>query len=431
MWVTQIRVYAAKAISTANSYPLVLGKSRIYSVYLDCYYEGVASAYCNVTMPEKGQTPDYTTVSSAPYQYTAEVVQWLRRGRTDTVMSPTDTFAAGGTYVARVKFTAKPGYYLGSRTKFFINRTEYSYNSEEIYERVFTAPDDRIHFADCLVTEPSPGKYPSMTATSGDSQKYTVELKNWYLVENGSETLMTSTDSFAPGKTYAVTATYTAVDDWQLTEDTVYTINGQATTSNGRGQYKTTFTTPAPTISNASCSVIEPVGGFKLNYYQHYDQATCDSERYTVSGVEWFIYEGREMTALGANDVYTAGKTYIARVKFTANDGYMFTDNTVFKINGKAAEKVDIRGVIYWQVRFVPEQRFAIGDANGDGVVNIKDVTTIQRHVAEFEILTGAELRAADFNWDLDDMIIDIEDATWMQVYLAGFWGDYEAHYHS
>ena len=59
-----------------------------------------------------------------------------------------------------------------------------------------------------------------------------------------------------------------------------------------------------------------------------------------------------------------------------------------------------------------------IGDANGDGKIDISDVTAIQRHVSEYEILTGDRFIAADCNADGK---ISIDDATLLQRFLAEF----------
>ena len=63
-----------------------------------------------------------------------------------------------------------------------------------------------------------------------------------------------------------------------------------------------------------------------------------------------------------------------------------------------------------------------LGDASGDGSVNINDVTTIQRYLAELETLEGVYLHAADAN---QDGTVDIADATVIQMYLA----EYEMEY--
>lgn len=61
---------------------------------------------------------------------------------------------------------------------------------------------------------------------------------------------------------------------------------------------------------------------------------------------------------------------------------------------------------------------YLLGDATGDGYVNVRDVTAIQRHVAEFTLLTGVNFAAADVN---SDSIISVDDGTSLQRYLAEF----------
>ena len=61
---------------------------------------------------------------------------------------------------------------------------------------------------------------------------------------------------------------------------------------------------------------------------------------------------------------------------------------------------------------------YRVGDVNLDKQVNIRDVTAIQRHISELEILTGDALIAADTN---GDGVVDINDATHLQRYLAEY----------
>ena len=59
-----------------------------------------------------------------------------------------------------------------------------------------------------------------------------------------------------------------------------------------------------------------------------------------------------------------------------------------------------------------------IGDVNNDGNINIFDVTAIQRHLAEMELLSGDGLKAADCTGDGK---VSIDDATRLQMYLAEY----------
>ncbi len=63
------------------------------------------------------------------------------------------------------------------------------------------------------------------------------------------------------------------------------------------------------------------------------------------------------------------------------------------------------------------------GDADGNGFVNIKDVTTIQRHRAENLTLTGDRFKAADVDCNSE---VTIVDATAIQFYLAEFNDPYQ-----
>ena len=68
--------------------------------------------------------------------------------------------------------------------------------------------------------------------------------------------------------------------------------------------------------------------------------------------------------------------------------------------------------------RYVLLDGVSLGDANGDGYVNINDVTAVQRHLSELEALQGIYLLAADVNQNGTQ---EIDDATLLQAYLAEY----------
>ena len=61
-----------------------------------------------------------------------------------------------------------------------------------------------------------------------------------------------------------------------------------------------------------------------------------------------------------------------------------------------------------------------MGDVNGNGVVDINDVTAIQYHLAELEPIRDNQLAFADVN---GNGAFDINDATQLQKNLAGLTG--------
>lgn len=64
-----------------------------------------------------------------------------------------------------------------------------------------------------------------------------------------------------------------------------------------------------------------------------------------------------------------------------------------------------------------PVTTYIFGDANGDGTVNIKDATYLQRYLAGFESLSDTQLKISDVN---GDGTVNIKDVTVIQRYLAG-----------
>ena len=70
--------------------------------------------------------------------------------------------------------------------------------------------------------------------------------------------------------------------------------------------------------------------------------------------------------------------------------------------------------------RFADEERVMLGDANGDGSVDIRDVTAIQRHASEYQNVNSVKAADVDGN-----NAVDVQDATLIQRYLA----EYEVEY--
>ena len=60
---------------------------------------------------------------------------------------------------------------------------------------------------------------------------------------------------------------------------------------------------------------------------------------------------------------------------------------------------------------------YGIGDVNTDSTVNIKDATTIQKHLADIIVLNTYQLKLADVNYDDS---VNIKDATFIQKLIAG-----------
>ena len=75
-------------------------------------------------------------------------------------------------------------------------------------------------------------------------------------------------------------------------------------------------------------------------------------------------------------------------------------------------------GEITYEVWIKEKESYLLGDVNLDGRVDISDVTAMQRHFAEIELLDDQALSVADVN---GDGAFTIDDATHLQRFLAEY----------
>lgn len=113
-------------------------------------------------------------------------------------------------------------------------------------------------------------------------------------------------------------------------------------------------------------------------------------------------------------ETFEAGKTYSygIYIKLTEegyNQGWKFDENTKLSINGRDIDLnddyVNVSLDTIWISNlfvFTPTAAggLKLGDANGDGDVNVKDAIMVLRHNAEIDLLTDAQFTAADVNCD-------------------------------
>ena len=130
----------------------------------------------------------------------------------------------------------------------------------------------------------------------------------------------------------------------------------------------------------------------------------------TVTRIGYYAFDG--CTALRYIEIPTT-VTDIARSAFQ-ND-----ENIILGVHegSYAQEYAQNRGISY-----IVLETIKLGDANGDGYVNVNDVTAIQRHAAELELLEGINFHAADINGDGN---VSVDDATELQRFLAEYVVDY------
>ena len=118
-----------------------------------------------------------------------------------------------------------------------------------------------------------------------------------------------------------------------------------------------------------------------------------------------------ESYAFGYSDEWDYDEEYnLVRVKY---DGF-----TIKGCRGTEAERyANDNGFTFIALDDGEPNPTVYGDANGDGEIDISDVTAIQKYAAAYEKFNAAQLKYADVNKDGE---VDINDATAVQKYIAG-----------
>ena len=189
------------------------------------------------------------------------------------------------------------------------------------------------------VIAPMPGAFANTCCTipsgCGYKTRYNYyDAVTWYTEEG--DVLNPNTDKFVGGKKYTAQIALLALDGYVFSESSTGTINGTNARVRVANQRKTlyvnlTFTCPKA-ITAADCAVTDPVAGEKPNY----TAVSGDSSKYYAEIINWFKGSGDRAEQMASRESFEAGNTYSVRVRYTAQDGYVFDENTVYTVNGQS-----------------------------------------------------------------------------------------------
>ena len=128
-------------------------------------------------------------------------------------------------------------------------------------------------------------------------------------------------------------------------------------------------------ITSANAIITVPVAGATPDF----SPAADDSLAYTVEVDTWYLVDsGAGYPDLEANSRFEAGKVYAVRVIFTAKDGYEFTNNTTYTVNGNDTFRYGITNN-YVQYEFVipaPKTYMVSYSSNGGSGTMVGDIVT-------------------------------------------------------
>ena len=215
------------------------------------------------------------------------------------------------------------------------------------------------------------------------------------------------------GNTVNVDGNVTSV----LTSSDLITFTAKATI--GSTEYTDTKTA-APFTATFNCDE----GVEAVNVYYTQDYTTADEENVTTavardgdSGNPVVTGDGQINFVVVLKDDYTLGDVTASGAYKNLKDTGVENTYRVTKVTGALTVTITTE-----KSETPVTEQVLMGDANLDGKLTVWDVTVIQRHAAEFELLTGNALTAADVN---GDGVVDVNDATCVQIYLAEYTSGY------
>ena len=238
----------------------------------------------------------------------------------------------------------------------------------------------------------------STGASSGTTGDCTWTLNNGALTISGNGAMGSYSSKYSEGSTYITTA------PWGANIKTVV-IEGGVTSIGEYAFYGCKLLTSV-TIGNSVTSI----GDYAFRGCTGLTSVTIPN---SVTSIGWYAFE------------YCTGLTSVTIPDSVTSIGYRsfgYDGNgedkidgfTIYGVPGSAAEQyANDNGFTF--IEYVDA---AIGDMTGDGKVNVRDVTAMQRHLAGLEELTDDRLALADVNADGK---VTIDDVTLLQRYLAEF----------
>ncbi len=414
------------------------------SVLSDVYVSGLSHPYFT-------QTPDYSVTTSPTDGYSVDKVEWYgpQVGVTGPLMNSTDVFLPGG-YYCRIylkhgdgyKFDDNPQLNVSIDTKTSNYTITVNINSDDsgnYYGDVYFIVEQDSDIAPGILdfewkdpsdTSPNVNLGNAYLGTDSMDIPFAFKIKNLprnmaladyivygstYIQREGESLYYTHTGDrvnlkdFAtvPGRYYIYHELFLLDPEGNeiATESVCYFVN----------VYQPLI------IKDVAVEVTEPIAG--LNAEISIIERTPG---FIVNNMYWYDVTDGKHIKLSESDVFEKGHTYQAEVWVKANEGCFFmTDSDGILainaiINGKDA------AVLYaysdkaagFTLDFtIPKESGLSGDADGDGKVNIKDATAIQKHIAGLITLTNEGYDVSDV--DGSD-VVNIKDATAIQKHIAG-----------
>ena len=284
-----------------------------------------------------------------------------------------------------------------------------------------------VNKLDVTVTEPVPGEIPVFEADF-DAKHVAITQVTWWVVEDETTaTALKPDDTFVEGRTYECDVRFQISDESALfTENVAGTVNGKTVETYVNGTFNV-----CTLYASFVCEAAEDDENHTHDFGEWYEteEASCtqDGEKERVC----LICGETETEVIPAYGGHTDDdENYFCDICGDILEGYVepgssadeatkdesTTDEATKDEASEDEEKPTEPSTDDEEPSDPVVDKGVLGDVNGDGKVNIKDATQIQKFAAKLVELTDAEFIRADVNADTK---INIKDATAIQKFVA------------
>ena len=382
-----------------------------YHVNITCNFATDMSL--EVTEPKNGKNPETPKTAWSrgliAYDFTWNDYQ------TGETLSSSDTFVGGHKYSLAFLIKPKDGYVIAKDPVINFWGLSRTASVGKISDKVYVARADfdcpaliPISKVSILTTKglPKAGDSPAqlVTATVG------TKIKSWNWLDS-YENELTESSKFEAGKTYTLRLLIQLEEGYKWASSVTATVNGNSMKTTPRlGNYICTYsyTVPKQTVSSANFqfrSFADPKpGDYPSNVY-------TTTEGVKIVSYDWF--DPATLKTIDRSKPFEAGKSYMLSIRITAQDGYTLSKTLTAKINGKSMKVItddSEPGAVWLQITYNLPTDGLKGDVDGNGVINMKDLATLQRYV------NGWDVTINEANSDLDNSgSINMKDVAALQ----------------
>jgi hypothetical protein len=218
---------------------------------------------------------------------------------------------------------------------------------------------------------------------------------------------------------------------WVITKPVTEESDGIETqTCNNCGKKQSRFISheDAKVIKEVAITLEEPKAGEKVSYSattddpDHVYTYTMMNERRRRGRVDsWLEYDALNKKDVPIYEGYIAksGTSYTANIKImTTDSNVVLSDDLKVTVNGRNVDYLET-GSSYasFSIRFNTKGTVLKGDVNGDGLINVTDITKAAAHVKGKKLLTGDAFDRADVN---SDGVVNVTDITKIAAHVKG-----------